>query len=326
MIDKNNKAEEVILTIAIPTYNRYDEVQTQVRLLLPQLSQQVNLVVYDNCSTIPISEYFSKEELLKFKLVRNKVNVGADANIARCFENCETTWLWTLSDDDFVKENAVETIIQQIESKREALFFCFWEKEDFETRNFEELSNKFKSGVVYCDSFTMSRCLYNMSMLKYSLIDYYANISSMVGTMILVLKYVEKNDSGNCIYLNKAIIEKWNEDVGWNYERFINRSFLFLDAFGTKYNKRYQKTLFIGHHITNYSLLLLDRKSSNVGQRQKLHLLKFIIGSQGLLNAIRYTPTMFFKALMMILSKNAFFTWIPFVLNKTIPLAKKIKK
>ena len=321
---KNNFGiEKQLLTIGIPTYNRPEEIKKQVRLLLPQLDECVHLVVYDNCSDTPIKSYFTDNELSKFTLIRNKVNVGGDANIARCFENCTTKWLWTLSDDDFVREDAVLTILNEISNKKDALFICFWEKDAFETRDFKELAIKFKSASVYCDSFTMTRCLYNMSKLKYSLIDYYANISSMVGTMILVLKYVERNNTGTCFYSNKSIIENWNEDVGWSYERFIYRSFLFLDAFGTKYNKEYQKTLFIGLHSTNYSLMLLDRKSSGINHRQRLRLFKYIVSNQGFFNAIRYTSSGYLRVFIKLLAYYKIFSWIPNIIEKIIIVFRK---
>lgn len=311
------------LTIAIPTYNRPIAIQEQIRLLLPQLNEKVALVVYDNCSEPPVHSYFTDLELKKITIIRNKVNVGADANIARCFENCNTKWLWTLSDDDLVKKDAVETILKEIKNRSDALFICFWEKKKFETHNFTDLADKFKDGSVYCDSFTMSKCLYNMSKLKYSLIDYYSNISSMVGTLILVLKYVEQNNFGTCVYSEKGIIDSWNVDVGWNYEKFIYRSFIFLDAFGTKYNQRYQRNLFIGHHVTNYNLMLLDRKSSNVSHIQRLRLLKNIISNQGLLNALRYTPINLINVTVMLLAHYKLFFWAPYFITKFRQLLKR---
>ena len=133
----------------------------------------------------------------------------------------------------------------------------------------------------------------------------------MVGTIILVLKYVECNKDAICIYSKKSIIENFNVDVGWNYQKFIYRSFLFLDAFGTKYNKEYQKTLFLGLHITNYNLMLLDRQSSRVTHKQRIRLFKYIVSNQGFFNALRYTPKWCFKTLLMLLAYYKLFSWLP---------------
>ena len=55
------------LRITIPTYNRPDYIQRQIRDLLPQLQEGVSIVVYDNCSDIPVSTLFTKEELTEAK-------------------------------------------------------------------------------------------------------------------------------------------------------------------------------------------------------------------------------------------------------------------
>ena len=51
-----------LLSICIPTYNRIEQIQKQVRLLLPQLTEEVQLVVYDNHSDMSIRELFTEQE------------------------------------------------------------------------------------------------------------------------------------------------------------------------------------------------------------------------------------------------------------------------
>lgn len=51
-----------ILTIAIPTYNRPDKIQKQVRLLLPQLTPEVKLTIRDNNSLRPVVSLFNTTE------------------------------------------------------------------------------------------------------------------------------------------------------------------------------------------------------------------------------------------------------------------------
>ena len=253
-----------ILTIAIPTYNRPEQIQIQVRLLLPQLNERVDLVVIDNCSPIPVKELFTNDELSKFSLIHNRVNIGADANIARCFETCSTPWLWTLSDDDFVKSNAIETVLAEITQNPEAVFLCFWSDHYFKTVGFEDLANKFRSAKIFGISFSMSFCAYNMSKLQKSMEDYYINLSSMVGSIILVLKYVQANDEVVCVFTNNPPIKAYDSEVGWNYADFIRRSRMFVEAFGRKNRRKYQKTLFLGYYKINYSLLIINRKGSNL--------------------------------------------------------------
>jgi len=280
---------EEILSIYIPTYNRPIEIQTQVRLLLPQLNNKVSLVVFDNCSCISVKELFSTEELLRFTIKRNKINVGADANIARCFEDCSTPWLWTLSDDDYVKTNSVETVLNEILKNEEAVFICFGNNQFRKISGFEKLAYEFRRPEIYSQSFAMSYCIYNVSKLQKSLQVYYNYLSSMVGTIILVLKYVQKNKNEICIYSIQNPIQYYSKEVSWNYGTYINRTRLFIDAFRCRKNN-FNKTLFLGCHKTNYNLIILDRKGSKMTERKKWSAYMKVISNQGIINAILYSP------------------------------------
>jgi len=307
-----------ILTIAIPTYNRPHQLQTQVRLLLPQLNIQTQLVVYDNCSEIPVNELFTEEEQSKFQIIRNRVNVGADANIARCFENCSTKWLWTLSDDDYIKTDAIKIILEDINKEEEAIFFNYYNDHYSKTIGFKELAYEFRGERFFSSSFTMSSCVYNIAKLQSSLQDYYSNLSSMMGTIILVLKYVQKHDESVCILLNTTPIEKFNTEVGWNYGDYIRRNKLFIEAFGGKNNKNFNKTLFLGCHKTNYSLIILDRKESKMAYGQRWNAYFQTIKNQGLLNALIYTPRSLLSTLRHLIFQHKWLFWIVCLKKKII--------
>ncbi len=108
----------IILTIAIPTYNRPDRVKNTVSLLLPQLTSQVKIMVLDNCSDVIIKNHLKEQiggdVLDKVEVIRHRVNIGGDANFQRCFELCDTPYIWMLGDDDRVQENAIELIFEEL--------------------------------------------------------------------------------------------------------------------------------------------------------------------------------------------------------------------
>jgi len=115
------------LTIAIPTYNRNDILLKNIKLLLPQLNNQCKLIIIDNCSDFPVKETL-KDILSDFKNIeikRNSINIGGNANIMRCFEYCETPYLWILGDDDPVKEDAIRIIFNNLEKRPDCTFFNF---------------------------------------------------------------------------------------------------------------------------------------------------------------------------------------------------------
>lgn len=295
-----------ILTIAIPTYNRTSQIQKQVRLILPQLNDFVSLIVYDNCSSTEIKSLFTDEELSKFVIVRNAINVGADANIARCFENCTTKWLWTLSDDDWITDDAVSIVLKYILEYPDILFFNFWNRNNIYIENFDDMCHMFKDDRFYSVSFAMSLCVYNMSKLKQSLRFYYEYLSSMLGTIILVLKYYELNQHEKCFYINTSIISMIDTEVCWSYTEYIKRSLLFLTAF----DKKYQKTLFRGYHLTNYYLISINRSGSVVTVLDRFRLFKVALFSQGVINALLYNPLVVIRLFCHLMKRTRILSYI----------------
>lgn len=116
------------LFIYIPTYNRPDALKTQLTILLPQvarLKDKVRILINDNASDKPLTEFeetYSTHANIEFR--RNAGNVGANANIAFGFIFAKANeFLWILSDNDIVTENAVEYILSFL--NEEIDFFCF---------------------------------------------------------------------------------------------------------------------------------------------------------------------------------------------------------
>jgi glycosyltransferase involved in cell wall biosynthesis len=108
----------IILTIAIPTYNRPDRIRNTISALLPQLTAQVKILVLDNCSPVNVQDHLKEQiggdVLDKVEVIRHRVNIGGDANFQRCFELCETPYIWMLGDDDRVEANAVALILEEL--------------------------------------------------------------------------------------------------------------------------------------------------------------------------------------------------------------------
>jgi abequosyltransferase len=118
-----------MLTIAIPTYNRNEILAKNIQLLLPQLNEQCTLLIIDNCSDIPVEQtlqnVLAQFPSVNYRLIRNKANIGCNANIMRCFELCETDWLLVLGDDDEVATNAITLALSEIQKRPDYTFINF---------------------------------------------------------------------------------------------------------------------------------------------------------------------------------------------------------
>jgi glycosyltransferase involved in cell wall biosynthesis len=117
------------LTIAIPTYNRIQYLERHIEALLPQLSAECHLLIIDNHSNVDVARSLSatlgQYPGLSYKILRNPVNIGGNANVLRCFELCETDWLWVLGDDDLVGPKAITIALRAIEQYPENILLNF---------------------------------------------------------------------------------------------------------------------------------------------------------------------------------------------------------
>jgi glycosyltransferase involved in cell wall biosynthesis len=103
-----------LLTIAIPTFNRAEKLRKQLANLTPQLTAEVVCWVYDNASPDNTSEVAAAFQASGVKYHRVEVNGGANRNVLRCFEECQSEWLWVLSDDDPLTTSAVADLLNLI--------------------------------------------------------------------------------------------------------------------------------------------------------------------------------------------------------------------
>lgn len=102
------------LTIGIPTYNRIDMLDKNLKLLCNyiisnNLEEQVCLLVSDNASTQNVTQLFSKilqqYPQLSIDFHQNEKNIGGIKNILQMLTMCKTKYFLLLGDDDFIDEN-----------------------------------------------------------------------------------------------------------------------------------------------------------------------------------------------------------------------------
>ncbi len=109
-----------LLTLAIPTYNRARFLSENLEVLCPQLidEHRVELLICDNASPDRTPEIVSdfQSKGLKIRYLRNSTNLGADANILRCFEEASGKYVWVFGDDDFIIPGAVAKILDLLEN------------------------------------------------------------------------------------------------------------------------------------------------------------------------------------------------------------------
>jgi glycosyltransferase involved in cell wall biosynthesis len=115
MVDKSSGK----LCIYIPSYRRSDLLERQLKELVPQIAKflgvvrvLVSLNEVDDLYQNVIEAYQSEQ--IKFRF--NPGNIGGNANITLAFVFAEPDeFLWILSDDDMITENALDYIIPSLD-------------------------------------------------------------------------------------------------------------------------------------------------------------------------------------------------------------------
>lgn len=271
-----------LLTIAIPTYNRQQKLKSQVHRVLSQLTEEVKLVIIDNCSDYNIYSLFSDEDKHNMTIIRNDYNIGGDANIAKCFEVCDTEWLWTLSDDDVISDDAVSCILSDIKKSSNVIFLNYNGKNTLKLNGFDN----FCKGVGnYQKFFWMSVCVYNHLMLKPYLYYYHSLISTMQPGVLLIMYTLLNNSNLSVVEKSDTIIIEGGKDIHWDVCSFIYSSLYALDIL--KYQMRVINAPII-HSITSMLYYLIRKENKQKGLFISFAMIIDIVQRRGCANTLRY--------------------------------------
>ena len=131
-----------LLTIYIPTYNRGTSLQKQLNAINSSIDKsKIVVMVNDNYSTdisyVDVEKYCLQND---YNYNKNHFNIGADANIFNGFmEFYRSEYIWILSDDDLLTDEAVSKIVTILENnKLDILFFTHSKIETLETKRWSQ--------------------------------------------------------------------------------------------------------------------------------------------------------------------------------------------
>lgn len=293
-----------ILSICIPTYNRSEKLKKQLSIIIPQLNQDVCLIIQDNNSLVPVAEIISDTLKSNLTINRNSVNIGADANIARCFENCNTKWLWVVSDDDYLTNNAIETVLNFIKDNQQAVFINLNAKKNIVTTGFYDFAKELNKPMYLSDTYWITKCIYNIDLLKPNLLFYYRNLSCMIGQLLLILKYLELNPNANCITSTSKIVLYNDPEFGWNLIDYIKRTNVIFEDFKLEDKKFLQSNILkaistMYYNFLKYDYLKLERK-------ELFYYLKLIVFKEGIINTLKFNLVNFIQIVFYLIFPKKF--------------------
>ena len=108
---------KILLSIAIPTYNRADCLKRLLNNIIPQaleFKDNVEICISNNSSTDNTREVvlnFKEKypDLIKYN--ENEKNLGFDRNVLKVVNMAEGEFVWTFADDDLIVKNGLKEVI-----------------------------------------------------------------------------------------------------------------------------------------------------------------------------------------------------------------------
>ncbi|PHV29698.1 hypothetical protein CSQ93_00725 [Janthinobacterium sp. BJB426] len=225
------------LAIAIPTYNRNEQLIKTIAALLPQITSDCCVFILDNNSLVsPLDSSVFLRKIVDDGLVtyiKNKNNIGGDANIIKCMEISEAEYTWVLGDDDMPAEDSIEIIFRAIRSKPQSVFFNF--SSDMFFRRVNINGNGLNEFIRAIDSFEnllfISASVYKTEYMQKNIRHAYQNCSSSMQNLACLLSSLH---DGSEFSLRTEKLVCWESiQNGWDPLIITMRFFLILDNLNT---------------------------------------------------------------------------------------------
>ncbi len=206
------------ITFAIPTRNRRENLKKNLVRLAPLLDEHCVLFIIDNGSNYPVAEAISEAlpETYSFELivVINKTNLGAVTNVLRCFELCNTEWIYLVGDSKLVSNTIVLQLREDIKKHKQAAFINYYYADKQHSQRTNTVITKGIYEFIYnMGSFgnliLIGNSLYNVKRLIANLPQAYMYGSSHAAHISLVITSIK--DDTCCVLSKETIIDKFLE-------------------------------------------------------------------------------------------------------------------
>lgn len=96
----SSKSHEPLVTIAIPSYNQEEFIGETISSILAQTHQNIELLVYDDCSKDRTVQVVSSFDDSRVKLIKADYNLGPEGNWNRCLSEIKGEYFLLVPGDD----------------------------------------------------------------------------------------------------------------------------------------------------------------------------------------------------------------------------------
>ncbi len=231
---------EKVLTIAIPTYNRKNQLIRLLKSIEAQkCTEYYSILISDNCSNYSveeaIDEAFSGEFREVIEVIGRELNGGGDYNISSLFAFAKSKLFWIVGDDDELMKGSIKKVIENHKNNPDIPVFkyimtgAFSLSEDIRLSRVDDLVTCHKKGYLLGGILFVSNNVYNIDLVKPYLSDClyygYCSISQIIPMLHCLV------DTDYQVLLCKDPIVKYNAPEGdhWNYLKIVTSLSTFLD-------------------------------------------------------------------------------------------------
>ncbi len=209
----------MLLTIAIPTYNRAPDLLNMLESIKSEttnntISNNIEILVIDNCSTDETrslcAEYSSN--IRNFRYIRNEHNIGLTGNMYKCLTEALGEYIWAIGDDETILKNGLDRVIECISQSKDDLYIFNYSSEPeptdekfLKTNHGRPLLNKKGSLIDIVNDLGWLWCLGNLG---------------MVVAKRAVFEGIDFDSYSSCSFAQAA----------WYLESFSNRTAQYVDT------------------------------------------------------------------------------------------------
>lgn len=111
------------LSIIIPYYDRFEQINKLLAVLSPQLTDEVEVIVVDDCSPTPLLIMDNRIKIIR--LEENSGGASVPRNVG--LDNATGEYITFIDSDDLVKPNYVQSILNKIILTRFDYCYFSWE-------------------------------------------------------------------------------------------------------------------------------------------------------------------------------------------------------
>lgn len=104
------------LSICIATYNRAEYIGETLESIIPQLTDEVEIVIVDGASTDNTSNVVKRyaDVCKQINYIRLPAKGGVDQDYCKAVEYAKGEYCWLFPDDDLLKPDAISTVLKEI--------------------------------------------------------------------------------------------------------------------------------------------------------------------------------------------------------------------